>query len=183
MEIKEEWRPIKDFEGLYEVSNLGEVRSLGRCVKANKSGTRFVKDRILSKGNSRNGYLSVVLSKDGKHHCVSVHRLVALAFIQNPNNYREVNHKDENKHNNRVENLEWCDRVYNANFGTGVARCSIKRLKPVRMFNLQGDFIKEFASAREANIITGVSYKNISSVCRGHRRCAGNYLWRFSYGN
>ncbi|WP_417140580.1 NUMOD4 domain-containing protein [Phocaeicola coprocola] len=98
------WKPIKDYEGLYEVSSLGRIKSMPKKFIRNGAVTHF-EEKILTPSDSH-GYRSVVLTKNGIHKTHSVHRLVALAFIQNPNNYTQINHKDENKSNNRVENLE-----------------------------------------------------------------------------
>ena len=110
---EEIWRPVVGYEGLYEVSNTGRVRSLDRYVRRNY----FKKGRIL-KLNDRRGYLFVELCLNNKTKNFSVHRLVAQAFIPNPDNLPQVNHIDEDKLNNRVENLEWCDSKYNSNYGT-----------------------------------------------------------------
>ena len=110
--MKEEWRDIKGYEGKYKVSNLGRVYS-------------FYKRECLEPGEVK-GYLQVSLYKNGKRNIFNVHRLVALHFIPNSNNYKEVNHKDENKQNNRVDNLEWCDRKYNQNYGSRTQRASEK---------------------------------------------------------
>ena len=110
--MSEEWRPIEGYEGLYEVSNTGRVRSLDRyCYRLHKG-------KVLSPAKDTDGYLQVVLHCNGKQHQRKVHRLVAQAFIENPDNLPEVNHKDEDKTNNRVDNLEWCDRSYNINYGS-----------------------------------------------------------------
>ena len=113
----EEWRPIEGYEGLYEVSNTGQVRSLDRYVKNNYS-YRLQKGKVLSPEKNKDGYLLVSLCCNGKQNLRTVHRLVAQAFIPNPNNLPQVNHKDENKSNNRVDNLEWCDQAYNNLYGT-----------------------------------------------------------------
>ena len=111
------WRDIKGYEGLYQVSNLGRVKSLERYVKG-KDGLRLVKEIIMSISVCRtNGYFKVILHKDGKQKRYQVHRLVAEAFIPNPDNLPIVNHKDENKINNCVWNLEWCTYSYNLTYG------------------------------------------------------------------
>ena len=112
--MSEEWRPVVGYEGLYEVSSYGRVRSLDRYDERNC----FREGRILKLYTSRVGYLRVQLSLNSKKKMYLVHRLVAEAFIPNPDNLPEVNHLDEDKTNNRVENLEFCDRKYNINFGT-----------------------------------------------------------------
>lgn len=114
----EEWRPIEGYEGLYEVSNTGQVRSLDMYVKSRYGNYRLHKGKVLSPAKDTNGYLKVNLCYDGKDKIIRVHRLVAQAFIPNPDNLLEVNHKDEVKSNNCVENLEWCDRKYNINYGS-----------------------------------------------------------------
>ena len=113
------WKDIKGYEGLYQVSNMGRIKSLGN----NK--TR--KEKILSLKPSNNGYIKVYLCKNGKQKPFSVHRLVAQAFLPNPDNLPEVNHIDENKENNHVKNLEWCDRKYNMTYGTRNERASASR--------------------------------------------------------
>ena len=107
--MKEEFRPIKGYEGLYEVSNLGNVRNV-------KTG------RILKSFDNKRGYLTIRLSKNGKSSKFYIHRLVAEAFISNPNNYPVINHKDEIKTNNSIDNLEWCTQKYNINYGTRAIR-------------------------------------------------------------
>lgn len=114
--MEEIWKPILNFEGLYEVSNLGRIRSLGNYTH---KGTHIKKPTKTEKG-----YLKIQLYKDGKRFSFRVHRIVAEAFISNPNNLPEVNHKDENKLNNSVANLEWCDHVYNQRYGTRNQRIS-----------------------------------------------------------
>lgn len=180
---QEEWRDIKGFEGLYQVSSMGNVKSLERQVRANTCGIRTLREKILSDCMNKSGYNLVVLCKNGKRINKMIHRLVAEAFIPNPNNVSEVNHKDENKRNNCVSNLEWCDRIYNANYGTGVERCAKKKWKPVEMMDNAHNVLKLFNSALEAEMETGINRKNISSVCLGKRKDAGGYLWRFVYGN
>ena len=167
--MKEEWRAIKGYENLYEVSNLGRVRSLERYVKS-KTGTRIVKERILKPVNVGSGYLGVGLYKEGKVRIIYVHRLVAQAFIPNPNNLPEVNHKDENKTNNRVENLEWCTREYNMSHGTrseraGKAHCKrIICLELQRVFNSIGA-VAEYLDCTRSNV--GNCIKN-ENKCMGY---------------
>lgn len=114
----EEWRPVVGYEGLYEVSNTGQVRSVDRYY-INSLGKRFfLKGKILSLSDNGRGYLKTVLKKDNKESTKYIHRLVAEAFILNVDGLPAVNHKDEDKTNNNVENLEWCDNRYNDNYGT-----------------------------------------------------------------
>lgn len=123
--IIEEWRPVVGYEGLYEVSNLGRVRSLDRYVKGKGESYRLHKGKVLSPGIKSDGYLIVNLQR----RMFYVHRLVTEAFLPNPDNLPEVNHKDEDKTNNRVDNLELCDHKYNMNYGTRNIRAKETAIK------------------------------------------------------
>lgn len=120
------WKDIKDFQGLYQISNLGRVKSLPRTYKLH--GFITTKERILKFGITNKGYYYVNLSKNAKVNRQYVHRLVAQAFIPNPDNLLEVNHKDENPKNNNLENLEWCTHAYNNTYGTKIERMRQKKL-------------------------------------------------------
>ena len=114
----EEWRPIVGYEGLYEVSNTGQVRSFDRYVKYSNGRLHLHKGKVLSPIKDRDGYLQVNLCYSGRINSIKIHRLVAQAFIPNSDNLPYVNHKDEVKTNNSVDNLEWCDVKYNNNYGS-----------------------------------------------------------------
>lgn len=119
--MQEIWKDIEGYTGLYQVSNYGNVKSLSKFVFVSNpkfTGYRHTKEKILKPGKNGLGYQLVVLRKDNKNYQMYVHRLVAQAFIPNPDNLPEVNHKDENKCNNSVDNLEWCTHIYNSNHGT-----------------------------------------------------------------
>lgn len=128
--MDEIWKSVRGFEGYYEVSNLGRVRSVDRHIydKVRKCD-RLLKGRVLSTRDNGNGYKGVMFCKEHKLYQMYVHRLVAEAFIPNPNNYPVVNHKDENKGNNSRYNLEWCDGSYNNNYGTRTQRWYETRIK------------------------------------------------------
>ena len=137
---KEYWKPVVGYEGLYEVSNWGRVKSIKRIVKSPR-GYRTVCERTLKPTKDSHGYLCVSLYKEGKMKFVKIHRLVAEAFLDNPDNLPQINHKDEDKTNNHVNNLEWCDAKYNSNYGTRTERLSKsqingKRSKIVIQYNL-----------------------------------------------
>ena len=121
----EEWRPVVGYEGLYEVSNTGRVRSVDRYVKTCYGSYRLHKGKVLSPGIRPDGYLVVSL----QYRMFRVHRLVSEAFLPNPDNLPQVNHKDEDKSNNRVDNLEWCDSKYNNNYGTARIRAKETAIK------------------------------------------------------
>ena len=121
----EEWRSIEGYEGLYEVSNTGRVRSLDRYDNRNY----FRKGKVLSPGKDTVGYLFVILTCNGKRKAINVHRLVAKAFIENPDNLPQVNHKDEDKTNNNVDNLEWCTAKYNNKYGSRKDKVRESKLK------------------------------------------------------
>ena len=124
--IEEIWRPIPGYEGLYEVSSYGRVRSLDRFIVDSLGHRRFYKGKVLSPIKDKYGYLSVKLQKGNKHN---IHRIVAQVFIENIDNLPQVNHKDENKSNNRVDNLEWCDQAYNNLYGTRLERLINTKIK------------------------------------------------------
>lgn len=176
---EEAWKDIPNCDGLYQVSNLGNVKSLGRYVRVSDKlgGRRKKKESLLKFEVCKNGYLRVSLNKDGGRKHFLVHRLVAEAFIPNPQNMPQINHKDEDKTNNRVENLEWCDAKYNSNYGKRTMKSSIAKFKPVKQYDLQGNFIREFSSFKEASDSVGVSvYKQ---DCKAGRS-AGGYQWRMN---
>ena len=109
------WKPIPSFEGYYEASSLGRVRSVDRVVKHKRCGTQFVRGNLMSLKKSRSGYLMCLIQKDGVRKNMTTHRLIAKTFIPNPKNKPQVNHKNGIKDDNRVENLEWCNRSENIN--------------------------------------------------------------------
>lgn len=152
--MNEIWKDIEGYNGLYQISNLGKVKSLGRRGKGCS-----LEDRILKPMINKDGYHLVNL-KDTNHVAkwFTIHRLVALHFIPNPNDYKEINHKDEVKGNNTVTNLEWCTRDYNVSYGTGIERQSNNKKgqsnewlnKPILQYSLEGEFIAEFDSTTQA---------------------------------
>lgn len=180
--MQEIWKNVKDFEGYYKVSNLGRVKSLERKVKTGIKHNEFVikKGKLLNNTLLNTGYYQVNLSKNGKTKKKQVHRLVAEAFLENPNNYKEINHKDENKQNNKVENLEWCDRKYNINWGTRTQKAKEKLSKKINMYNLNNEFIKQFSGINEASRIMNISTNTICLCCQGKRNKAGGYKWKYS---
>ena len=177
----EEWKDIQGYEGLYQISNLGRVKSLARYKKNNLGSKSLIGETILKQAKSNRGYLRIHLCKNAHKKAFSVHRLVADAFVPNPNNFTEVNHKDENKENNYADNLEWCDSNYNINYGTHNKRLSITKGCVVQAFNQNGDFVMEFHSMGEAQRETGISQQNISRCVNGKCQTAGGYVWKKKY--
>ena len=179
------WKPISGYEGVYEVSNLGRVRSCDRFVVCNDGRKYKRKGKVLHQSYDANKYYKVALCKNGKQKNFSVHRLVAQAFLPNPENKEQVNHKDETRTNNRVENLEWATTSENINYGTRnerVAKAVSKtKSKPVLQFTREGKFIAEFYGASEANRNTGICVSSIHRVARGVKRykTAGGYIWKY----
>lgn len=165
----EEWRDIKDYEGLYQVSNLGRVKSL--IFWSNVHKKFFKREKIMKFGRNKQGYLTVVLCKDKIQTGKNVHRLVAEAFIPNPRKLQEINHKDENPSNNCVDNLEWCTHKYNINYGI--------RGKKVIQYDLKGNKIKEWNSAVEASKKTKICAGSICKCRSGSYKTAGGYIWKY----
>lgn len=180
--MEEQWKSI-DEEGRYEVSNFGNVRSYVDFHGKLSSSSHFLKSY-----KGKNGYLMVILHLEGKRtKGYLIHRLVAEAFLPNTSNYRCVNHKDENKTNNNVDNLEWCSHKYNNNYGTKPQRLSKSLtnnphfIKPVYQLDKQGNIINEFPSITIAANSIGCRPSDISRVCSGlsYRHTSHGFAWRF----
>lgn len=165
--------------GLYEISNLGRVKSLDKQIKIYNGGKYLKKGRILIPMKNKQGYLRVHLLKEGKAETLLVHRLVANAFIPNPNNYTQINHKNECKDCNIVENLEWCTHKYNNNYGNHSENISKALSKKICQFDLNGNLVKVWRGLRTAERHLNIANQSISLCCLGKRKTAGGYKWRF----
>lgn len=169
--MTEIWQPVKGFEGLYEVSNIGRVRSLKR---ATTSG------RCLKQEADKDGYMRLTLSKAGVPYLRSVHRLVAEAFCKNPMELPYVNHKNEDKADNRAENLEWCTAQYNTTYkGAHIRRMAYKRV-PIIAYNERET--KRFESIAEASRALNIDHGNICGCLQGRygRKTAKGYMFKYA---
>ena len=177
--MTETWKPVIGYEGLYEVSDLGRVRSVDRTVPNGGRGEKRLSGKVLRLKKDRNGYMSVMLSRNGKQTRYRVHRLVAKAFVPNANGYDEVNHKDETRANNMAANLEWCTRQYNNTYGTLQERAHRLTSKPVKQIK-DGRVIATYPSAMEAARKTNGTQGGISGCCRGELKSSGGYQWELA---
>lgn len=192
--MEEIWCDISDYKGLYQVSTLGRVRSLDRVIY-DQGRHWFQNGKILKASSQKSGYLFVTLSKAGKAKQYRVHRLVAQAFIPNPNGWPQVNHKDEDVTNNKVENLEWCTAKYNLNYGNhnqNVAK-TLKQHKyqkiaiengrktstPVLKFTLDGKFLEKYSSQVEAAKNNNIRQGSVSNCCRGKVKQVKGYIYKY----
>ena len=162
--MDEEWRDVVGFEDYYMVSNTGKIFS---------KHTGRIRKQV---PNCVNGYLYIVLTGNGKKRTKCIHRIVAEAFIDNPNHYGFVNHKDENKHNNSASNLEWCTKRYNNVYGTKLERY----YRPVIQIDPVTGKETEWQSCVFPEKAGIANKKNISACCRGLRNYAGGYKWRYA---
>ena len=178
-----EWRSVKGYDGRYLVSNTGFIYSK-------------ISNKVLKPNKMNNGYLSVELFKDGKSKRLLIHRIVAEAFIDNPESLPIVNHKDEDKTNNSVDNLEWCTQKYNANYGNALEKKkrnrtvsdavknslllgSKSRQIPLLQFTKSGEFLKRFNSAVEAGRLLKINASHIGENCKKIRKSAGGFCWQY----
>lgn len=171
----ETWKAIKGFDGKYEVSDEGNIR--------NASGT------ILKRKRNNRGYVQACLYKDGTAYYFLLHRLVAEAFVPNPCNLPQVNHKDEDKENNAADNLEWCTNLYNRRYGTGYKRScekhdykaiALSHSKAVEQYTESGELVAVYPSVIDAQNETGVCEGSIRCCCYGRYRQAGGYVWKYA---
>ena len=170
---KEIWEDIPDYEGLYKISNYGRIKSLHNYKR---NGTDILKPRI-----NKHGYLHIGLRKNKQRKWICLHRLIAKTFIPNPNNLPCINHKDENKLNNSINNLEWCTIKYNNCYGTRIKRVveKNKMRKEILKYDLKGNFMQEYKSISEAGRKNNIIISSISLCCSGKYKQAGGYIWKY----
>ena len=178
----EEWKPIKGYEGRYEVSSMGKVRSVRRTI-IQKDRSEFPCNRQwggwMLKGDEKKGggYPRVVLYKNGKRHRVLIHRLVCEAFIPNPDNKPFVNHKDGNPNNNQVSNLEWCTCKENVQHAINILGHDPSNYASKKILCVETGVV--YRSLTEASKKTGTNLGKICMVARGFRNTAGGYRWEY----
>lgn len=176
MDTIEVWKDIDGYDGKYQVSNLGKIRSI-RAREKNR--TIILKPMV-----QKNGYLYVALWKDNKKKNKLIHRLVALAFVENPNDYPEINHKDENKENNMMDNLEWCEHKTNINYGTCKQKISESKINHPRhskityQYTKDGKLVQVWPSAAEIERQLGYC-AHVIGACRSRKiKSAYGYVWK-----
>ena len=181
--MKEIWKDIPGYEGIYEVSTEGRIKSFHYTIP-----------RILTWKVNQKGYAWVELRKSGEAKQLLVHRIVATAFLDNPNNYPVINHKDENPLNNNVDNLEWCSKSYNVRYSLALhpertlkkqrtRRNTKLRDKAIIQFTIDGRFVREWPDSRTIFLETRMSDHSISQCCRGIRHTAYGYKWQYAVHN
>ena len=190
MQSVEKWVDIPGYENFYQINNYGEVKSKDRIVK-NGWGYRTMYGKTITPYVCNSGYKMVRLYEKSKCKNCLVHRLVAKAFLPNPNSLPQVNHKDETKTNNFIfinpdgsvnpekSNLEWCTEKYNTNYGTHNKRMIISKSKPVIQYSIDGDYIREWESATAVEKEKEWKQTNIQSCCVGRYKAAYGYVWRY----
>lgn len=180
----EVWKDIAGYEGLYQVSNLGRIKSIGRHTR-NRYGLMWKPGRVLNAAKDNKGYLTVVLCDNKKRHTFKVHKIVATTFILNPERKPQVNHIDGNKQNNRVDNLEWCSQSENMSHAweTGLQKRTHKKndLKSIKIAQYSCDMqiLNVFPSMMEAERQTGIYNASISRAVR-HGGKAGGFIWKYA---
>lgn len=192
--MKEIWKTIIGYEELYQISNYGDVKSL----KRDRNNQYNNQEIILKKLKTHDGYLFVNLYKNGKREAKKIHRLVAEAFLLDKTNFKsmphedrskidinklEINHKDENKQNNCVDNLEWCTNLYNSNYGNRNKKIKSSKKnqngKQIEQYDLNNNFIKVWESSMEIERTEKIFHQNIINCCKRKSKTAGGYIWKY----
>lgn len=181
----------KDIPGYnnYYADTEGNIYSKDRFIKVYNTRTKkeysfFKKGIKLIPHLKSNGYYVVTLCENNKHVEWLVHRLIALTFIPNPNNLPHVNHKDENKLNNNINNLEWCTPEYNYYYGTGLKkRKTNQKVKAIKQYRIDGSYVASYPSINNAARTLNIKHYNIIACCKGKRKTAGGYIWKYEKTN
>lgn len=189
--MKEIWKDIPNYEGLYQASNFGRIKSMSRIIHRIKFGDFISKEKIL-KQNKCGKYYSVSLCKNSKIKKFYVHRIIGKLFLSNDNNFSDINHKDGDTFNNNVNNLEWCDRSYNIYHSYNILnrkknievlrKNSENRKRKVNQYDFNGNFIKKWNSIKEAEKFLNVKSGKICECCRKnpYRKSAYGYKWEYT---
>lgn len=178
--MEEIWKDIPFFEGYYQASNCGRIRSIDRCIMRNNGYPLNLKGHILPQYKKKNGRMYVNLSKNGVQYSKTVHRLVLSAFVENVNDYNHINHKDENPENNYLSNLEWCTEKYNHNYGSRNSRHAASLQKKINMFTNDGVFIRQYNSIKEASINLQIDASKISKICKHKWKYKTEYIFEYA---
>lgn len=181
----EVWKDVSRFEGFYQVSNLGRIKSVDRIITDRNRPNRciFHEGRIIRQSVDKVGYYSLHLSVKSKVSVKRVHRIVAEAFIPNPDNFPCINHKDETRTNNSASNLEWCTHKYNTNYGTCIERIRNKNIlrtdmgTPIYQYSLDGSFVCRHDSISSIERSLGFSKRSIRQVLDGVHASSHGYIW------
>ena len=185
------WKDIEGYEGTYQVSNLGRVRSLDRYITQphprNGVPTKYFKrGTVIICHVLRNGYVGAVLKVGGVKKNFMVHRLVAKAFVPGYFEGADVNHKDCNRQNNRADNLEWMTRRDNLKYNNGETASAMEQIhrsqrKPIIQMTMDGEYIREWPSIHAAHLALGLDSKSLSGACHQHygMKTCGGYRWKF----
>lgn len=173
--MEEIWKNIKGFEK-YQVSNLGNVRKYNKASEYDK---RIPEYTYLKPQKTKKGYMQISLYKNSNQFRKLIHRLVAENFIPNFKNLPQINHKDEIRNNNNVNNLEWCDNWYNSHYGNHIENARITHFKKINQYDLNNNFIKQWNSITEASDTLKINASSITKVCKNKRKAAGGYVWKY----
>ena len=182
------WKDIKGYEGIYKISNYGRIKTLQHQSKCRSYSTvnrivpcfqKRVNEKITYGFRTKYGYMQIRLCKDSVKKRVYVHRLVASAFLEKPKGCDFINHKDEIKDNNCVDNLEWCTQSYNCIYSKNMDKANEKKKKPVLQFTINGNFINEYPFIRIAARNNNISNTGIIKCCKGKLKTSGGYIWKY----
>lgn len=172
------WKKIKEFNN-YSVSNLGNIRRDEYYIKDSIGRNQYKPKKLILPSIGKDGYKKVVLSNDlGERKTLRVNRVVALTFLENNNNLEFVNHKDGIKTNDIVDNLEWCTSSENVQHAIKTGLCNTSMI--IEKLSINGEVLEKFKSIREASRVTGIDSSCIVKVCKGNRKSAGGFLWRYT---
>ena len=187
------WKDIKGYENLYQISNMGRVKSLERIIIRCDNKTQTIKEKILKTRIGNNGYYTIILSKKGEIKKIDIHRLIAIAFIPNPDNKPCIDHINGDRTDNRIENLRWVTQKENINNPISISKMKnnhhLKNTfgaehplsKPILQFTLDGKLVRKWESAVDIKKELGFNNCHISSCCNGKRKTANGYIWKYYY--